>query len=147
MDGELRVLIVDDDAPVLTSLERGFRSFVRKADGELVITAVRARDGKEALEQLTSSRFDIMITDVDMPTMNGIELLKRVFNGERDHIPPIIHAWTGGNHNRLQELENPANNCGAAYTHGVKEELVQRVRELANKAIAFKESKEKQEAA
>lgn len=64
-----RLLIVDDSATMLMSL---------KSTLELAGFAVQtARDGKQALDLLTASKPDLMITDINMPVMDGLELIKR----------------------------------------------------------------------
>ena len=65
-----RILIVDDEADIALILklqleDSGYRT-------------VRARDGIEALEQLARDNFSLMLLDVKMPRMNGMEVLDRV---------------------------------------------------------------------
>jgi two-component system response regulator YesN len=71
-----RVLLVDDEANVIKVLQMlidwgkyGFE------------VAAEASDGAEALIKIDSLRPDLVITDVDMPGLNGIQLLKRVAQG------------------------------------------------------------------
>ena len=69
-----RILIVDDDA------------FTRKVVIQVLanlgyMTVIEARDGGEALQALTSHSIDLMITDLEMPKLNGLELLKSVRSG------------------------------------------------------------------
>ena len=66
----IRLLVVDDEDVVL----RAVRKALRKDD--LDIETVHS--GVEALERLAARRFDMVITDLMMPGMNGIELLKRI---------------------------------------------------------------------
>ena len=65
-----RVLVVEDNrinAKVI-------RSFVAKLDGETVLAA----SGGEALGLATTDRFDLMIFDINMPEMGGVEPLRRI---------------------------------------------------------------------
>jgi len=65
-----RVLVVEDNrinAKVI-------RSFVSKFDGETVLAA----SGGEALGLAATDRFDLMIFDINMPEMGGVELLRRI---------------------------------------------------------------------
>ncbi len=64
------VLSVDDDEEMIGLLHE-----VVSQLGHVSVTAV---DGVDALEKLGESEFDIIITDISMPRMNGIELTKRV---------------------------------------------------------------------
>src|SRR3984957_16093985 len=65
-----RVLRVDDDTLILETL-----SVILETSGVICATA---EDGLEALLSLLQGQFDIMITDLKMPKMTGIELLKLV---------------------------------------------------------------------
>lgn len=74
---KLNVLIVDDVPNILESLEK-----ILKDKG--VKNIVTATNGKEALDRLEQSlkagavAFDLVISDINMPELNGIRLLKRV---------------------------------------------------------------------
>jgi len=68
----MRVLIADDHTMVRESLIS-----LLQADGELQVVA-QAADGIEALEQAVLTRPDIVITDLSMPRLNGIELVRRL---------------------------------------------------------------------
>ncbi|MBC8352024.1 MAG: response regulator [Planctomycetes bacterium] len=66
-----RVLVVDDSGPM--------RAIVRRNLNFLGIEEiVEAADGQEALKFFRSSVFDIVITDFNMPKMNGLELVKEI---------------------------------------------------------------------
>lgn len=64
------VLVVDDEPSNLESLERTFRR-----EGHEVL---KAADGLEGLEQVRRHRVDVMVTDLKMPGMDGLELLRSV---------------------------------------------------------------------
>ena len=63
------LLIADDNETLRALVSQGLR-----ADGYIVI---EAGDGPQALEQIGREPIDVLITDIVMPTMNGIELLER----------------------------------------------------------------------
>lgn len=71
--GRFKVLVVEDD-PVLADLIRHI--LVRDA----VMTL--ARNGREGLEQIRTGAFDVIVTDVDMPVMDGVELFQEAIRGE-----------------------------------------------------------------
>ena len=65
-----RLLIVDDEKSICQMLEIAFRK-----DGHMVETVSR---GEEALRKINSQVYDIIISDILMPDLNGIELLERM---------------------------------------------------------------------
>ena len=69
---EIRVLIVDDDPLVRSALSH----FVSRGSDVTVIG--QAESGREALEFLEHDRPDVVMMDVQMPEMNGIEATRRV---------------------------------------------------------------------
>ncbi|MBX7111029.1 MAG: response regulator [Dehalococcoidia bacterium] len=64
------VLAVDDDELILAIATR-----VLQAEG---LSVIAARDGAEAMELIDSLRPDIVLTDVDMPTVSGLELVRHL---------------------------------------------------------------------
>jgi len=64
------ILTVDDDAEMLNLLH--------EVISQLGHTSVTAVDGIDAMEKLQENQFDIIITDINMPRMDGIELTKQV---------------------------------------------------------------------
>ena len=65
-----RILVVDD--------ERYIRDLVRETLEARTYVTGSAANGVEALDILSREKYDIMVTDVVMPGMEGLELLKRV---------------------------------------------------------------------
>jgi EAL domain-containing protein (putative c-di-GMP-specific phosphodiesterase class I) len=76
-----RVLLVDDDEMVL----RGYRRIIERA-GHAVDVAV---SGDEALALFGKKRYDVVISDISMPGMNGVELLRRIREVDLD-VPVIL---------------------------------------------------------
>jgi two-component system chemotaxis response regulator CheY len=64
-----QVLLVDDSTTM-----RQFISATLEAEGDFYVT--QAPTGFEALKLLPRSRFDLIITDINMPDINGLELLR-----------------------------------------------------------------------
>ena len=60
-------MVVDDEVEMRIALETTL-----KREGH---TITLAENGKQALERLSESPFDLVITDVKMPKMNGIEII------------------------------------------------------------------------
>lgn len=86
------LLLVDDSAVARTKLRRLF-------EGAGYTTAL-AKDGVEALQMLERGRYALMITDLEMPEMDGIELITIVSEASETEDMPII-AITG--HDALKE--------------------------------------------
>ena len=74
-----RILVVDDEAYIRDLVRDTLRS--RHYEAEV------AANGVEALEVLSRERFDIVVTDVVMPAMEGLELVKQI---KRLH--PHVHV-------------------------------------------------------
>jgi two-component system, response regulator YesN len=68
----MNILIVDDD-PIITHLLPAFCTIYSKECMPLT-----ARNGEEALRIVASERIDLILTDVEMPVMDGCELVARV---------------------------------------------------------------------
>jgi len=66
----LNVLVVDD--------EEGFRDLLKMELGRLGITAETAESGEEGVEWMKKKKFDVVITDITMPRMDGIKLLEKI---------------------------------------------------------------------
>ena len=75
------ILIVDDDAVSLNLLSK----LVEKLDYNVIL----ATDGEKAYEALKSESVDLIISDYDMPKMNGLDLLRQVKN-EFPRLPFIL---------------------------------------------------------
>ena len=67
---KIRILIVDDEAVVRESLSAWFR--------EEGYEASVAPGGKEALQMLATSQYDVFLVDIKMPGMDGLELQRRI---------------------------------------------------------------------
>ena len=84
-DGFSRVLVVDDEEPVRHMLE-----LVLRREGFEVAAAA---SGEEALERLDSGDVDVMISDVRMPGMGGLELVERASQAHRSLTIVVMSAF------------------------------------------------------
>ena len=75
-----RILLVDDEQPIQTLL-----SFPLQRDGYEV---VQASDGREALTRFSEQQFDLVVLDVMMPRMDGLEVCRRL--RARSSVPIIM---------------------------------------------------------
>lgn len=67
-----RILFVDDDPNILAGIRRVLRSMRDEFDLHF------AENGREALEKMAETTFDVVVSDMRMPGMDGAELLKKV---------------------------------------------------------------------
>ncbi len=89
------VLIVDDSPTV--------RKFVSVSLSMQGFSVVAACDGMDALEKLPQSKFDLVITDLNMPNMDGFELIKALReNADYKDLPVIILTSLGDEANKEQ---------------------------------------------
>src|SRR5690242_14704848 len=71
-DSHVRILIVDDHPNTATTLARAISQLGAE------IEVVSATSGKMALEQIGEDPVDLLITDMMMPDMNGLELIEKL---------------------------------------------------------------------
>ncbi len=95
------VLIVDD-SPVM-------RSFIRRIlslSGFEVGECVEAGNGEEALAKLDAHHVDIILTDINMPGMNGEELMRRLCaDGVLKNIPAMVISTDATNERIVRMME------------------------------------------
>jgi len=113
----LRILLVDDEPTVLRTLKRGL---VTKRPGWSVLAVTGSED---AGRLLASEAFDVVLSDYEMPVLNGIELLKLVkrhqptalrvilsgiSRGQATNVPPgLLHGWLS----KLYSVEELIRQC------------------------------------
>lgn len=97
-----RILVVDDSLTV-----REVERRLLENSGYEVTVAV---DGMDGWNTLQLKKFDLVITDVDMPRMNGIELIKKI-KGDPNlkDLPVIIVSYKDREEDRIRGLEAGAN--------------------------------------
>jgi two-component system chemotaxis response regulator CheY len=83
-----KVLIVDDSLTV--------RQQVMAALSPAGFEVLEAENGYQALERLKSMTFALMICDVKMPEMGGLELLEKVRSSGVGAVPPIVMLTSEG---------------------------------------------------
>jgi two-component system chemotaxis response regulator CheY len=83
-------ILIADDSPTI----RKFVAFSLTLQGFDVIATC---DGMEAVEKLPSNKIDLVITDLNMPNMDGFELIKSIRgNSEYSDVPIIILSSLSG---------------------------------------------------
>ncbi len=93
------ILIVEDDPDVRAMLTRTLG-----CSGYAVDSAV---DGPEALDKFRDNRFNLVITDVRLPQMNGLQLLGEIKQAE-PHVPVIVITGYGSVQNAVEAMQGGA---------------------------------------
>lgn len=76
------ILIVDDNEPNILILQKMLE--------RLGYLPVATSDGKQAFSLVTSRKFDVILMDIMMPEINGLELTRAIRNSESSNHPTII---------------------------------------------------------
>jgi DNA-binding response OmpR family regulator len=96
--GDKRILIVDDSAIVRQLV----RLILARCPG---LAFAEAADGQEALELLVRGGIDLLITDVNMPNLDGLGLVRAVRSRPGPPLPIIIITTRGGEKDRDRGME------------------------------------------
>ena len=85
MGGESKILIVDDELILRESLSRWL-----ERDGHRVETAA---SGEEALDRFKETRYDILLVDIKMEGISGLEVLRHIKESDPDVAVVMITAY------------------------------------------------------
>jgi len=95
----MRVLVVDDEAPA----RRRLRDLLDDCGTALPLTVVgEAQHGREALDLLQSAPADLVLTDIHMPDMDGIEFARHLLKLAH---PPVVIFTTAFHEHAVQAFE------------------------------------------
>ncbi|MBS4059369.1 MAG: response regulator [Bacteroidetes bacterium] len=101
-DVQKRILLAEDSITIRNMM----RNYLETA-GFDVVTAV---DGQDAFEHLQSERFDIVVTDIEMPRMNGIQLTAKIKeHAAFNHLPVVLVTALESKDDRKRGMEAGAN--------------------------------------
>jgi len=101
----ISVFVVDDSNIMI----EGFVKIVQ--DSDLIDYRGKAHTGEECLEKIRNKDLDIILMDIDMPGMNGIETAKKIIEQREGQTPRIIFLTVHGRMDFIQE----AMGIGASY--------------------------------
>jgi len=100
---QLNVLVVEDSPPMR-------KMIVFALSRVKSLTVVEADDGVDALRRLAATKFDLVITDINMPILDGLKLVKRLRADETyQHVPIVIITTEGAAEDRQRALSLGAN--------------------------------------
>lgn len=97
----LDVMIVDDSAAIRKILQRVL------SQAEIPISSVvEAGDGQEALEALKAKKVGLILSDINMPNMDGLQLLSKLKENPETAQVPVIMVTTEGGSTKVMEAVN-----------------------------------------
>ena len=94
-----RVIIVDDSPAMRTFVRR-----VLRASGFDLAECFEAANGRDALELLQRQWVDAILTDINMPGMNGEEFLRRIAEDELLRSIPVFVISTDATERRIEKM-------------------------------------------
>jgi len=120
-----RILFVDDEPMVLSGIQRSLRSMRAEWDVEV------ATGGAEALEMMARSPFDVVVSDMRMPGMDGAQLLDRI----KTQFPRTVRFVLSGQSDRETILRS----IGPSHQYLSKPCDVEELKQKINHAFALRE--------
>lgn len=93
------IMIVDD-----SEIIRGVLKRTLEMTGIPCRDVIEAVHGKDALNLLLTEVPDVILTDINMPEMNGVELITRIKSNDELNDIPVIVVSTEGSETRIQQL-------------------------------------------
>lgn len=94
-----KILVVDDSLPMRSIIIRAI-----KTSGFSNTEFLQAGNGKEALDILENEWVDLVVTDYNMPDMNGMELIYEMKRDEILHAIPVLVVTTEGSQQKMEEF-------------------------------------------
>jgi two-component system, OmpR family, copper resistance phosphate regulon response regulator CusR len=121
---EIRVLLIEDEKKIADSIAKGLR--------EQDYYVETAYDGRIGLRLFENNRFNIVITDINLPGINGYDLCK-IIRSSNQHIPVIMLTAFGATNDKIEGFDSGADD------YIVKpfefRELVVRIRALLKRTL------------
>ncbi|MEO8766560.1 MAG: response regulator [Ginsengibacter sp.] len=116
------VLVVDDSDMIVKVL-----SFMIKKAGYSVLSAI---DGKKALEFFDGRDIDIVITDLNMPVMDGFELISEIRSKEEyRHIPIVL--FSSGSEDEQKKMMETSGATMLFEKNDIQDKMISTIKKLA----------------
>ena len=102
----LTALVIDDSAPILAAHSKMLET--------LGYDVVQAENGRQGLDILRESRFSVVLSDIEMPIMDGLEMITtlRQLEAEQDVDSPQLVICVTGGHSGHGDTETVAREAG-----------------------------------
>ena len=95
----MNILLVDDESDTKFLFESFFKTEIRNGAYSFSF----ATNGKEAIELYEKEKYDLILTDLNMPMMSGVELIKRVKELKPLQLIVILTAYDNEQHREFCE--------------------------------------------
>ena len=92
-----RILIVEDSATMRSLISASLEAL------EVSVKVVEAKNGFEALRLLPREAFDLVVTDINMPDINGLELASFIKGSEKYASIPLVIVSTEGSERDVEK--------------------------------------------
>jgi len=92
-----RILVAEDNRLILETVAQSL-----SREGYDII---RAEDGKDCMSKLENNQVDLIITDLYMPNLNGLEVISRLNGNQKSMIPIMVLSAAGAEENVLKAFE------------------------------------------
>jgi DNA-binding NarL/FixJ family response regulator len=128
MEQHIRILIVDDHPVVL----EGMKALLQ--DNDMVEVKACCSNGKDALEFLLENRVDVVLLDINLPDISGIDLCKSI-KQQYAH----IHIVAISNYNERSMITKMLQNGATGYVlkNASAEEIMDAIRAVVKKTVYF----------
>jgi CheY-like chemotaxis protein len=101
-----KILLVEDNPHVMELYEYVMKKLSRS--DKVSIDVSLAEDGFDALERLSKEKYDLVVTDLYMPVLDGFEFIRKLRSDERNRKIPVVVISAGGS-----EAQQTAKQAGA----------------------------------
>jgi two-component system chemotaxis response regulator CheY len=99
-----RLCLVVEDSPMMRQLLVFALARIK------ALKVIEADDGVDALRKLTTAKFDLVITDINMPVLDGLKLVKKIRSDDvHKDVPIMIVTTEGSAEDRQRALQLGAN--------------------------------------
>jgi YesN/AraC family two-component response regulator len=115
---EISILIVEDDETISAYLQKSLKNLAK--------TIFVAKNGKDGLEKFKQNKIDIVVTDLNMPLLNGIEMSKEIRRFDAKVPIIILTAY------HEEELIMEAINDGGVNKYLLKPINMKKLKEIIN---------------
>ena len=119
-----QLLFVDDESKILDGLRRMLRPMRDEWDMSF------AESGKEALELMEKEHFDVIVSDMRMPGMDGAELLEKVRKGHPDVVRIVLSGHS--------EMEAVVKTLGSVHQYLSKPCEASKLKEVISRALLLR---------